>query len=153
MTNSNTNHNFGRRTRQELSRAERYCLFLSMMLIDMNELSRALQARKQANDLSPEDLRIRIEEGVRGAVRASDVVAAFENNRIGVLLMETSRTGLEIVKNRINSFLMDYLRGTLQLPFEPALSIRDASFPEESEQFMELTLQVNRVQPTLATGQ
>ncbi len=144
MTDLSVNHTFSFRARQEVSRAERYCLFLSLMLIDTNELSRALQARKSSPELSVDDLRMRIEEGVRGAVRASDVVSAFEQNRIGVLLMETSRAGLEIVKQRINLFLIDYLRGTLQLPFEPAVSIRDASFPEESEQLNQLAQLLSR---------
>lgn len=152
MTELTANHTFSFRARQEVSRAERYCLFLSLMLIDTKELSRALQARKSSPEMSDDDLRLRIEEGVRGAVRASDVVSAFEQNRIGVLLMETSRAGLEIVKQRINLFLVDYLRGTLQLPFEPAVSIRDASFPEESEQFNQLAQLLGRNQAASGNG-
>lgn len=151
--NATVNHNFGMRARQEMSRAERYCLFLSLMLIDMNELSRALAARTSGIEVGAEELRRHIEDGVRSALRASDVVASYDQSRIGVLLMETSRSGLEIVKQRISAFLIDYLRGTLQLPFEPAVTIRDASFPEESEQFIELTQLVNRVQPYLASDE
>jgi len=130
---------FIERTRQELSRAERYCLFLSIMLIDLSEFSRALGKRKNVSAAAAESLAERLENGLRQTVRDSDVVASFDRNRVGLLLMETSRTGLKVVKERIEGFLRDYLRGAFQIPFEPVYQIKAASFPEEPDTFGKLT--------------
>lgn len=143
MTGNNS-HNFAERTRQERSRAERYCLFLSMVLIDLNDLSRTAVDRRAAETIKPEVLCRDLELGLRASVRESDVVATLDRNRIGLLLMETSRSGLEVVRRRVDGFVRDYAKATLRLPFEPQLAIQDASFPEEPDRFSSLTGQLPR---------
>lgn len=130
--------NFAERARQELSRAERYCLFLSMILIDMNDLSRAIANRQNPEGIDLQAICKDVEKNLRESLRASDVVAPCNENRIGLLLMETSRSGLEVVKKRVDSFVRDYLRAALRLPFDPEVVVKDASFPEEPEQFADL---------------
>ena len=139
MQSSSASNGFMERTRQELSRAERYCLFLSILLIDLSEFSRALGKRKHISPAAAESLAERLETGLRQTVRDSDVVASFDRNQVGLLLMETSRTGLKIVKERIEAFVRDYLRGAYQVPFEPIYQIKAASFPEEPDTFGKLT--------------
>ncbi len=139
MQSSTATNGFFERTRQELSRAERYCLFLSIMLIDLSEFARALGKRKHLSSDAAESLAERLETGLRQTVRDSDVVASFDRNRVGLLLMETSRTGLKVVKDRIENFVKDYLRGAYQVPFEPTYQITSASFPEEPDTFGKLT--------------
>lgn len=138
------NFNFVDRTKQELSRAERYCLFLSMILIDMNELSRAVANRNLGEKIDLEDVCREVEKNLRGSLRASDIVSPCDRHRIGLLLMETSRSGLEVVKRRVETFLRDYLRAALRLPFEPEVAIKDASFPEEPDQFSNLAEYLSR---------
>ena len=139
------------RTRQELSRAERYCLFLSVLLIDMNDLSRAVANRNLGDKINLEEVCREVEKNLRSSLRASDIVSGCERHRIGLLLMETSRSGLEVVKRRVDGFLRDYLRAALRLPFDPEVSIKDASFPEEPDQFSELAEQLSRAQGAIST--
>lgn len=139
------------RTRQELSRAERYCLFLSVILIDMNDLNRAVANRNLGEKVNLEDVCREVEKNLRGSLRASDIVSSCERHRIGLLLMETSRSGLEVVKRRIDGFLRDYLRAALRLPFDPEVSIKDASFPEEPDQFSELSENLAKNQTAFST--
>jgi GGDEF domain-containing protein len=139
-------HNFVDRTRQELSRAERYCLFLSVILIDMNDLSRALANRNLGEKIDLDEVCRAVEKNLRESLRASDIVSPCEKHRIGLLLMETSRSGLEIVRRRIDSFLRDFLRAALRLPFEPEVTVKDASFPEEPDQFSDLAETLARYQ-------
>lgn len=139
MQISSASNGFIERTRQELSRAERYSLFLSIMFIDLSEFSRALGKRKHLSSDAAESLAERLETGLRRTVRDSDVVATFDRNRVGLLLMETSRAGLKVVKDRIEGFIRDYLRGAYQVPFEPTYQIKAASFPEEPDSFGKLT--------------
>ncbi len=140
-------HNFVDRTRQELSRAERYCLFLSVILIDMNDLSRAVANRNLGEKVDLDEVCRAVEKNLRDSLRASDIVSPCEKHRIGLLLMETSRSGLEVVRRRIDSFLRDFLRAALRLPFDPEVTVKDASFPEEPDQFSSLAESLARYQP------
>lgn len=142
-------YSFVDRTRQELSRAERYCLFLSVILIDMNDLSRAVANRNLGDKINLGEVCREVEKNLRGSLRASDIVSTCERHRIGLLLMETSRSGLEVVKRRVDGFLRDYLRAALRLPFDPEVTIKDASFPEEPDQFSELSQNLSLGQPAI----
>jgi GGDEF domain-containing protein len=130
---------FLERTRQEVSRSERYCLFLSLVLVDLNDFIRAVANREHGDQVDPLTVTSGIARGLKQSLRNSDVVSSLEKNRMGVLLMETSMSGLETVQNRIESFIRDYLKGELRLPFEPPIEIQTASYPEESERFTDLT--------------
>lgn len=145
---TNGNNTFLERTRQELSRAERYCLFLSLLLVDVSEFVRVLEKRVGADDPAIESLAKHVEAGLRSSIRTSDVVAAYDKNRVGLLLMETSKAGLETIRKRVETFIRDYLRGSFRMPFEPPVVIRGASFPEEPEQFSELSRQISSGQAT-----
>lgn len=143
--------NFVDRTKQELSRAERYCLFLSMILIDMNDIKRAVANRHLGDKVDLDDVCRSVEKNLRGTLRASDIVSSCDQHRIGLLLMETSRSGLEIVKRRVDVFLREYLRAALKLPFDPEVAIKDASFPEEPDQFSELAQRLSRSRAAVST--
>ena len=149
--NQDNNHNFVDRTKQELSRAERYCLFLSMILIDMNDVSRAVAKRNIGDKVDLDDVCRSVEKNLRESLRASDIVSSCEHHRIGLLLMETSRSGLETVKRRVDVFVREYLRAALKLPFDPEVAIKDASFPEEPDQFSELAQRLSRNQVAIQT--
>ena len=136
---------FLNRTRQEISRAERYCLFLSLVLVDLSDFSRAVVNRQSPQRIDLDTVCSQIELGLRSSLRLSDVISPFEKNRLGILLVETSKAGVENVRQRVETFIRDYLRGGLNLPFEPPLEVRTASYPEDAEKFTALTSQFNRI--------
>jgi hypothetical protein len=140
---------FLNRTLQEVSRAERYCLFLSLVLVDLSEFARAVVNRQGSQRIDLDTLCGQVELGLRNSLRLSDVISPFEKNRLGILLVETSKAGVDNVCRRVETFIRDYLKGGLNLPFEPPLEVRAASYPEEAEKFKALTSQLNRIHQQL----
>jgi GGDEF domain-containing protein len=137
---------FLERTQLEISRAERYCLFLSLIMVDLSEFARAMVNRQGQLKVDLDTVCSQIEAGLRNSLRLSDVISTFEKNRLGILLVETSKANVDNVRKRIEVFVRDYLKGGLGLPFEPPLEVRTASYPEESDRFSALTSLLNRVQ-------
>jgi hypothetical protein len=136
---------FLERAQQEISRAERYCLFLSMILVDLSDFARAIANRQGEQKVDLESVCGQIEAGLRNSLRLSDVISPFEKNRLGILLVETSKANVESVRKRIEVFVRDFLKGGLNLPFEPPLEVRTASYPEEADRFTTLTARLNRI--------
>ena len=137
-------HEFVDRTQQELSRAERYCLFLSLVMIDISEFARAIANRPLSDSISIDAIYAQLESSLKNSLRSSDVVSPFDRNRLGILLVETSRAGLESVRRRIDVFVKDFLKGELGLPFEPPVEISAASYPEEADRFSSISSLLDR---------
>lgn len=144
-----THQKFLERTQMEISRAERYCLFLSLILVDLSDFVRAVVNRQEQLNIDLDSVCTQIETGLRNSLRLSDVISTFEKNRMGILLVETSKANVDNVKKRIESFVKDYLKGGMHLPFEPPLEVRAASYPEDADHFSALTSMLNRVQQHL----
>lgn len=137
---------FLERTQLEISRAERYCLFLSLILVDLSDFARATVNRQGQLKIDLDTVCGQLEAGLHNSLRLSDVISTFEKNRLGILLVETSKANVDGVRKRIETFVRDYLKGGLSLPFEPQIEVRTASYPEESDRFTALTSLLNRVQ-------
>ncbi len=150
MDISNESHQqFLQRTQQEINRAERYCLFLSMILIDLSDFARAVANRSGEQKIDMQLICSQIETGLRSTLRLSDVISPFEKNRMAILLVETSKAGVDSVRSRVETFIRDFLKGGLNLPFEPPLEVGTASYPEEADRFSALTSRLNRIQQHL----
>jgi hypothetical protein len=149
VTGTESHQQFLERTQLEISRAERYCLFLSLVLIDLSDFVRAVVKRQEQLKIDLDSVCVQIEAGLRSSLRLSDVISTFEKNRMGILLVETSKANLDGVKKRIETFVLDYLKGGLSLPFDPQLDVRTASYPEDVDRFAALTSMMNRVQQHL----
>jgi diguanylate cyclase (GGDEF)-like protein len=120
---------FERRFTQELRRAERYCEFLSLVLIDMS--SALADQSSSAEAKAVKDLG----QLVGHTVRATDVLAKLGKNRLAVLLTETPKEGAFRLAERLNekitgSGLSKELRGLKK----ESLNIGIASFPEDGAQ-------------------
>lgn len=146
---SESHQRFLERTQLEISRAERYCLFLSLIMLDLTDFARATVNRQGQLKIDLDTVCSQIEAGLRNSLRLSDVISTFEKNRLGILLVETSKANVDSVRKRIETFVRDYLKGGLSLPFEPPLEVHTASYPEESDRFAVLTSLLNRVQKHL----
>jgi diguanylate cyclase (GGDEF)-like protein len=117
---------FQRRFTQELRRAERYCEFLSLVLIDMS--SALAEQSPESKTKAVKNLG----ELVENTVRATDVLAKLGKNRLAVLLTETPKEGAFSLAQRLSekissTALSEELRGLKQEP----LNIGIASFPED----------------------
>ncbi len=86
---------FVHRVDVELKRAQRYQIFVSLLVYDLSFLS----SIKSDDD----SLQNKILQAVAKAVRAIDDVSLLASDKIALLLPETNRQGAEIASRRISS--------------------------------------------------
>ncbi|MBD3170073.1 MAG: hypothetical protein GF307_11365 [candidate division Zixibacteria bacterium] len=106
-----SHRHFGLIGSQELKRAERYCSFLSLVTIQI-EFGDNLQfpiATETGAILIIDDLQDELHRIICKTLRETDYVSGFESGKIGILLVETSRGGAEVLLKRIKSVLDSFL--------------------------------------------
>lgn len=86
----------------ELKRAQRYQIFVSLLVYDLSFLS---INKSEEND----SLKNTIIKAVAQAVRAIDDVSLLTSDKIALLLPETNRQGAEIASKRISSVVQECL--------------------------------------------
>ena len=123
---------FGLRTKQELKRAERYCEFLSLVIIDVASLSKfAEKTLKVAR--KTEELQRNLEGMIRESVRETDVVSQFENNRLALLLSETPKEGADCVCQRLKEEIKTFASSSVKVPKEWEAPMEIVSFPDKED--------------------
>jgi diguanylate cyclase (GGDEF)-like protein len=117
---------FERRLAQELRRAERYCEFLSLVLIDASSAladqssQRKIQMLRSMGDLIGE------------SIRETDILASLGKNRLALMLTETPKEGAFCLAERLSEKI-----SSTSLPEElgdfrgQTINIGIASFPED----------------------
>ena len=122
---------FGLQALRELKRAERYCEFLSLLVVDLSTLAQSkprffakLSPRQKSAQLA--DLR----DFISGAVRETDLVSGFEENRLGLLLAETPQDGAKALSKRLEESIKYFLREKLQLGGQVQIPLLVVSYPD-----------------------
>ena len=120
---------FERRFTQELRRAERYCEFLSLVLIDMSSALADQSSVEEAKAVKG------LGQLVHRTVRATDILAKLGKNRLAVLLTETPKEGAFRLAERLSEKITgSSLPEELQGLKAGAFNIGIASFPEDGAQ-------------------
>ena len=130
-----TKESFLNKVNEELQRAERYRIFISLTVFDLSTISNQSQADKQ------EKLE-KIMASVKDNIRTIDYASMITNDRLGLLFPETTRQGAEIVARRISeiikeTFSVDIDKSSTQniVPLEMA-SYPDAGGAKSIKDFM-----------------
>ena len=120
---------FERRFAQELRRAERYCEFLSLVLIDVSSV-----LADQSSETKIQAIK-RVGGIIGDTVRATDVLASLGKNRLALILTETPKEGAFRLAERLSEKMVGTTMpedvGTLQ---GADVNIGIASFPEDGSQ-------------------
>lgn len=107
----------------ELKRAQRYQIFVSLLVYDLSSVS-------SNNTDTNNSLTHKILQAVVQAVRAIDNVSLLASNKIALLLPETNRQGAEIASKRISSVVQTCLESDgSQLNVETVAPVM-ASYPD-----------------------
>jgi len=114
---------FAARVGVELSRAERYRVFLSLTVLDLGP------ARDQAGSDAKEVLED-LTGQVQGAVRACDCVELLDGKCLAVLLPETKRQDAEIVAHRLADLVTGRLSKSSGASIEKVVPVEIASYPD-----------------------
>ena len=107
----------------ELSRAERYRVFVSLSLLDLGF------ARNYMEEGFPEVVQ-KVVEMVRGRIRACDYVALLVDNSLALLFPETSRQGAEVASRRLGEFIRDQLSDVVGERIKEIIPVEMASYPD-----------------------
>ena len=116
------------RVSQELKRAQRYLSFVSYLNIDTKSLGIDSDLQNGGNRL---EIFNKIRQHIRGAIRQTDIISGFNGGKISVVLVETSKPGAEIVKNRLQESIKYFLHEIVESPMNWKVSINAGSFPDD----------------------
>jgi GGDEF domain-containing protein len=86
----------------ELKRAERYRIFISLIVIDLGFVSGYQDGRSEA-------IITELMEVVSRNIRAIDNVSRLDDNRLALLFPETTRQGAEIASKRVTDLIRTHL--------------------------------------------
>ena len=107
---------------RELKRAERYRIFVSLLLVDLKSI------KGVSADVLPSAHEIA--DRIKPHMREIDIVAEVYENRVGVLLPETSRQGAEVAARRVGDVVKAALAELTSGSTEPSVTIEMASYPD-----------------------
>lgn len=106
----------------ELRRAERYRVFVTLILFDLSMLDELFE------DLSPKILD-EIVEYARERIRGSDIISSTKRS-IALLIPETPRQGAEITSRRLSEQIRQRLSDLANKDIEEVIPLEMASFPD-----------------------
>jgi two-component system cell cycle response regulator len=117
---------FDRRFTQELRRAERYCEFLSLVLIDASSV-----LADQSAQIKSKALR-RLGSLIKDAVRVTDILTSLGKHRLALILTETPKEGAFHLAERLSEKIAGTaLPAELKALRDEPVNIGIASFPED----------------------
>jgi len=107
----------------ELKRAERYRIFVSLIVLDVGFLEAAY------SDRGPTVVKELI-DAVRRQVRAIDNISQIQPYKLGLLFPETTRQGAEIASKRITELIRMKLSELNNQRFDQIIPLEMASYPD-----------------------
>jgi len=119
--------NFLSRANQELLRAQRYLNFLSFVNIDTRNLN--ITDENVTHNPNIEIYR-KLKLHIRNSIRQTDVISGFKNGNICVLLVETNKEGVDIVKGRLDESIKYFLHEVAESEKNWRVTMTSGSFPD-----------------------
>lgn len=123
---------FGLQALRELKRAERYCEFLSLVVLDLaglvsskSKLFATYPLAKRQN-LLPE-----LRDFISRSVRETDLVSDFERDRLGLLLSETPHEGAKSLAKRLEENIRSFLSDRLEPSVPIQVPLKIVSYPDK----------------------
>lgn len=107
----------------ELKRAERYRIFVSLVVVDLTSIRPAL-----GNSLSGADAELL--EMLRTHTRASDIASMVDQTSLALLFPETSRQGAEAAGRRLVDLIRKFVAGRSGQVDDHVIPMEMASYPD-----------------------
>lgn len=114
----------------ELKRAERYRIFLSLVIFNIGPILDMVVEEEKKGRGSRSEFLESLSEVVRRSVREVDAVSNHGRSRIGLLFPETPRQGAEAAARRISSQISAFCKDYFRAPVEYMLPVEISSFPD-----------------------
>jgi len=113
---------FVERVGQELQRAERYRIFVSLLVLDLDSLKKA--GAEEASDID------RLVDLIKGNTRAIDTAARINSHKMALLLPETPRQGAEIAARRVTELIRVSCPAVFNDTADRVIPLEMASYPD-----------------------
>ncbi|HDL04634.1 MAG TPA: GGDEF domain-containing protein [candidate division Zixibacteria bacterium] len=114
----------------ELRRAERYRIFLSLVVINLGPIIELGGNGSLSKDADKEQFLGDLFEVLRGSVREVDLISGYGDTKIGLLLPETPRQGAEAAARRISETLYSFCGDYFRKPADYLVPVEISSFPD-----------------------
>jgi len=124
--------NFSLRAVQELKRAERYSEFVSLILIDLEKWLGPL-SKKQKEAFRSGNWEQELYDLVKRETRQTDVVSGLENDKMALLLTETSFEGAKLLAKRLTDEICLFLAAERKKLLDPKVLMKIVSFPDNEK--------------------
>jgi len=129
-TQPKTNSEFATRISYELKRAERYRIFVSLLVFSLDSIVEKLAVNRFKSKEDKDSFLRAVKGFVRESVREVDAVSNSNAEMVGILCPETSRQGAEAAARRLqeslNNFLSDYFGDSTDL----LIPVEISSYPD-----------------------
>jgi hypothetical protein len=107
----------------ELKRAERYRIFISMIVFDLSLVREITNGGAESAIDGTVEL-------IRKNIREIDNVVAMSGCRVGLLFPETPRQGAEIVSKRLTELIRTYISGLAKSDLGELIPLEMVSYPD-----------------------
>ncbi len=113
---------FVERVGEELQRAERYRIFVSLVVLDLDSLK-----KDSARETAEFDRLVKL---IKGNTRSIDSAALVNSRKMAVLLPETPRQGAEIAARRVTELIRQSYPADFNGNVDQVIPLEMASFPD-----------------------
>ena len=113
---------FVERVGEELQRAERYRIFVSLVVLDLDSLK-----KDTARETAEFDRLVNL---IKGNTRSIDSAALVNSHKMAVLLPETPRQGAEIAARRVTELIRQSFPADFNENVDQVIPLEMASFPD-----------------------
>jgi GGDEF domain-containing protein len=121
---------FASRIKYELKRAERYRVFVSLVVFNVGSIFDVIDRNKLRAEGAREGFLKAVNTVIRQSVREIDAVSNNQKEKIGILCPETSRQGAEAAARRIQDALKQFCSDHFGNSGEYLIPVEIASFPD-----------------------
>jgi GGDEF domain-containing protein len=107
----------------ELKRAERYRIFISMLVFDLSFIDNLFPQ-------NPAEIKKELTDWITNDIRAIDFASRLEDNKLALFFPETGRQGAELASKRITDMIKEKIAELHDIQVQQSIAPRMASFPD-----------------------
>ena len=107
----------------ELKRAERYRVFISLIVIDLGFVDDLFKGKSS-------DIMDKITNLARDNIRGSDIISNINNRCLAILFPETSRQGAELTLKRLSEIIRKSLTEITETSIDKVIPLEMTSYPD-----------------------
>jgi GGDEF domain-containing protein len=124
---------FFKRIKQELKRAERYCEFLSLLVIDLSGMKKISPKNHLKNIEIEPHFSEQLEDWIKRNVRETDIISEMEEGKLGLLLAETPKDGALNLANRLKDSIKSHFGDLFKVSSQWMIPVEIISFPDREQ--------------------